>query len=864
MATYHCAIKVGYSGKTIPHLEYIKREGRYKHKDDDLVTYKSGNLPSWATSEKNFWEACASFDKRSYREIEFALPNELTREEQQEIVDEFIAEIIPNHAYTYAIHEVDTARNGIKNPHVHLMFSERIIDDRVRDLDKKEFFKQRGVTKAGKEFGGSIKDRSWAGKGRTKKFYEVRKKVADKINEKYKEKGLSERIDARNLQEQSLDLIESGQVESTPTSTRKIVRIPVEIYKIYAPILQKEIEHNQDVNDDLPVEIKERILLERQRILDTIILNKIQEHHQTLQPTKEERDYAYWKVHQESSQLKKLYDSPFSIFSHRLDVTLNQHIPDGQSSNSTYTQTLAYTHELDDQHNYLIKSEQKELLLADIQINKERLEEELKTISTTNIEDMLINYLSEEQQNTWKNLQEDVINTQSIETYAANQNETIYKVSNEIHQLKKELQAIEKASLTPEVIKEAKQLQFKDRSKALVRPLHVYEDILINKRFNNTLKEISEKIRSRKSIYQYKKLNGQDTKSVRLEIAKLEQELQTTRKQFLTKDIKDQALLMQKEAIVKHNEVKHKSETYYQKQVMNLDKNPKYTDLSNRLAMKTNELHQMLDDPDLQAEFKTQKELASNKKEIFISSCKSEKEDEFKNLTIQLKHKQNALKTSIHKLKQLEEKLSPTINHTKLEQEKNKIKRVAHKHKNAKKRITLKTKERLDHYEKIIRPYLKEKQVSYYEDKLINEITNNRLKYFTEKLRSQESLLKYNEQQGNDTSKYQEQIKQLKENIQYLRQQYLTDSIKEKAINMKRTADAKQQPINLTMMKQKINTTIRKRYASNETKEKGNTLIKAINTKLKEHSQDKDERSIGAASFYIGSNDDLSSGNIIR
>ena len=99
MATYHCAIKIGRSGKTIPHLDYIKREGRYQKdaSEHDVITTKSGHMPVFAQEdEREFWNACAAHDVRSYREIEFALPNELSHEEQIKLVEEFIEEVIPH------------------------------------------------------------------------------------------------------------------------------------------------------------------------------------------------------------------------------------------------------------------------------------------------------------------------------------------------------------------------------------------------------------------------------------------------------------------------------------------------------------------------------------------------------------------------------------------------------------------------------------------------------------------------------------------------------------------------------------------------------------------------------------------------
>lgn len=103
MATYHVSMSVGNGGKAAAHFKYIERTGKYRR--NDKLYSESGHLPSWAASPRDFWERTGLHDRRSYREIEFALPNELSREEQKKIVDDFIKDYLPDKAYTYAIHE---------------------------------------------------------------------------------------------------------------------------------------------------------------------------------------------------------------------------------------------------------------------------------------------------------------------------------------------------------------------------------------------------------------------------------------------------------------------------------------------------------------------------------------------------------------------------------------------------------------------------------------------------------------------------------------------------------------------------------------------------------------------------------------
>lgn len=53
MATYHCNIKVGKCGKTIPHFGYIMRKGKYEERKD-LQYAESGNMPEWAETPEDF------------------------------------------------------------------------------------------------------------------------------------------------------------------------------------------------------------------------------------------------------------------------------------------------------------------------------------------------------------------------------------------------------------------------------------------------------------------------------------------------------------------------------------------------------------------------------------------------------------------------------------------------------------------------------------------------------------------------------------------------------------------------------------------------------------------------------------------
>ena len=143
MATAHLSVKVGKAGKGTPHAEYISRIGKYAKKlehGEKLEATESGNMPTWAEGNPlTFWQAADQYERANgtvYREHEIALPRELNAEQRTELVREWIRqELGDRHAYTWAIHN-KTALDGKPQPHVHLMYSERMNDGIERDPEQ--------------------------------------------------------------------------------------------------------------------------------------------------------------------------------------------------------------------------------------------------------------------------------------------------------------------------------------------------------------------------------------------------------------------------------------------------------------------------------------------------------------------------------------------------------------------------------------------------------------------------------------------------------------------------------------------------------------------------------------------------------
>lgn len=133
----------------VKRFRYITRTKEYaNHKDHaEKVEYvKSGNMPSFCSSRPDqFWEAAELYERKNGRtstSIVLALPKELTQEQRIELTEKIIQQFCDkyNFPYTAAIHNHKSAIAGEDQPHLHLMFSERALDEFDRTAE--QFFKR--------------------------------------------------------------------------------------------------------------------------------------------------------------------------------------------------------------------------------------------------------------------------------------------------------------------------------------------------------------------------------------------------------------------------------------------------------------------------------------------------------------------------------------------------------------------------------------------------------------------------------------------------------------------------------------------------------------------------------------------------
>ena len=138
------SVRVGKKGKALPHSQYIAKLGKFA-KDSDQVEYQTwGNMPTWiqqngATNLQLFWEMADLYERKNgsvYREHIISLPRECSVEQRVDLVCDWIEnEIQDKYPYQAVIHN-KIGLDGGEQPHLHLMFNERLNDGIYRPAEQ--------------------------------------------------------------------------------------------------------------------------------------------------------------------------------------------------------------------------------------------------------------------------------------------------------------------------------------------------------------------------------------------------------------------------------------------------------------------------------------------------------------------------------------------------------------------------------------------------------------------------------------------------------------------------------------------------------------------------------------------------------
>src|SRR5665213_2304999 len=201
MAHYHTHVRPGPKGAGAEHAQYIERGGRFSaERYGEIGEHERGNLPEWVGgSAARFFAAADQYERangNSYREFELALPVELTDGERGALVRAFVAEqLAERHAYAWAIHEP-----AGHNPHVHIMFSERLRDGVERGPE--QYFKRADSKQP--ERGGHAKTDWFTSKDGPAAVEALRSRWAEVQNLALERAGHEVRVDHRSLAAQGI------------------------------------------------------------------------------------------------------------------------------------------------------------------------------------------------------------------------------------------------------------------------------------------------------------------------------------------------------------------------------------------------------------------------------------------------------------------------------------------------------------------------------------------------------------------------------------------------------------------------------------------------------------------------------------
>ena len=195
----HCNVKTGTraSGQSAAaKYDYISRDGKYAQAAGrkEVVHLESGCMPAFASSDARlYWSAADSHERsngRLFRSLTAALPNTLDAPARLELSRRFAAQVTGGELpYTLALHAGRSKQAGVDdNPHLHLVFSERVNDGVERGAE--QWFRRASPKKGDPSSGGArkterTKPRSW--------LEETRSAWAGEMNLAFERAGVDDR-----------------------------------------------------------------------------------------------------------------------------------------------------------------------------------------------------------------------------------------------------------------------------------------------------------------------------------------------------------------------------------------------------------------------------------------------------------------------------------------------------------------------------------------------------------------------------------------------------------------------------------------------------------------------------------------------
>ena len=204
MAIYHLTAKTVSRGSGCTakaRHEYIEREGRFKFDSSEVTYIENGNMPEWALENPRvYWQSADIYERvngRLFKQVEFALPRELTTEQQTALAASFVRGLAQTQdgplPYSFAVHK----GHNRGNPHCHMIISERVNDGVPRTAET--WFKRAGTRpdSGGARKSNALRPKAW--------LLDMRQEWERSANNALELAGHAARIDCRTLNAQGID-----------------------------------------------------------------------------------------------------------------------------------------------------------------------------------------------------------------------------------------------------------------------------------------------------------------------------------------------------------------------------------------------------------------------------------------------------------------------------------------------------------------------------------------------------------------------------------------------------------------------------------------------------------------------------------
>ena len=198
------------------HNAYYGGDADYTHKGGVIYTeiFLPPNAPDEYKDRETLWNAVEKIEKHPRAQLaysyDFALQNELTIDENIALARRFVEEqfVSKDMVVDFAVHAPDSEKDGIPNPHVHLLCPIRPLnkdgewDAKQRRVYRVDDHGERIRDEAGNFVFDAVPTTDW---GQKETLLHWRAEWANYVNRAFEEKGLSCRIDHRTLEEQGID-----------------------------------------------------------------------------------------------------------------------------------------------------------------------------------------------------------------------------------------------------------------------------------------------------------------------------------------------------------------------------------------------------------------------------------------------------------------------------------------------------------------------------------------------------------------------------------------------------------------------------------------------------------------------------------